>query len=142
MLQRSTMRTGSGLSNGSSRPHRGQHDASDPQRRPVRNWVQKSAHLGALIAAKPRIHGMIRDAVWAGLLPEQILETRLSEVIETATSTISAHLTVMNKLWTVQLTRHFVSCSEHALIVAHHTAWLKNVLVRVMSSARSPMCPT
>ena len=30
---------------------------------------------------------MIRDAVRAGLLPEQILETRLSEVIETATST-------------------------------------------------------
>ena len=29
---------------------------------------------------------MIRDAVWAGDLPEQILETRLSEVIETATS--------------------------------------------------------
>ena len=30
---------------------------------------------------------MIRGAVRAGLLPEQILETRLSEVIETATST-------------------------------------------------------
>ena len=43
--------------------------------------------MGALIAAKPRIEGMIRDAVWAGLLPEQILETRFSDVIETATST-------------------------------------------------------
>ena len=30
---------------------------------------------------------MVRDAVLAGLLPEQLLETRLSEVIETATST-------------------------------------------------------
>ena len=30
---------------------------------------------------------MIQDAVWAGLLPEQILEACLSEVIETATST-------------------------------------------------------
>ena len=30
---------------------------------------------------------MIRDAVRAGLLPEQILEARLSEVVETATST-------------------------------------------------------
>ena len=30
---------------------------------------------------------MIRDAVWAGLLPEQILETRLTADIETATST-------------------------------------------------------
>ena len=29
------------------------------------------------------------------------------------------------------------SCTEHALIVAHHTAWLKNVLVRVMSSTWS-----
>ena len=28
-------------------------------------------------------------------------------------------------LWTVHLTCHFFSCSEHALIVAHHTAWLK-----------------
>ena len=42
------------------------------------------AHMGALIAGKPRIQGLIRDA---GHLPEQILETRLSEVIETATST-------------------------------------------------------
>ena len=29
---------------------------------------------------------------------------------------------------------HFFSCSTHALIVAHHTAWLKNVLVRFTSS--------
>ena len=43
--------------------------------------------LGALIAAKPHIQGMIRDAVLAGLLPKQLLETRLSEAIETATST-------------------------------------------------------
>ena len=47
---------------------------------------------GALIAAKPQIQGMIRDAVRAGLLPEQILETRLSEVIETATSTYLSEL--------------------------------------------------
>ena len=37
------------------------------------------------MAAKPRIQGMIRDAVWAGLLPGQILEAGLSEVIEAAT---------------------------------------------------------
>ena len=49
--------------------------------------IAAPAHVGALIAAKPRIQGMIRDAVWAGLLPEQILETRLSEVIQTATTT-------------------------------------------------------
>ena len=30
---------------------------------------------------------MIRDAVWAGLLPEKILEAHFAEVIETATST-------------------------------------------------------
>ena len=45
-------------------------------------------------------------------------------------------------VWTVHLIRHFFSCSEHALIVAHHTAWLKNVLVCVMSSAQSPMWAT
>ena len=45
--------------------------------------IAAPAHLRALIAAKPRIHGVIRDAVLAGLL----LETRLSEVIDTATST-------------------------------------------------------
>ena len=28
------------------------------------------AHLGALIAAKPRIQAMIQDAAWAGFLPE------------------------------------------------------------------------
>ena len=37
---------------------------------------------------------MIRDAVLAGLLPEQLLETRLSELIETATST---YLTMRSK---------------------------------------------
>ena len=49
--------------------------------------IAAPAHLGALIAAKPRIRGVIRDVLLAGLLPEQLLETRLSEVIETATST-------------------------------------------------------
>ena len=48
--------------------------------------IAAPAPLGALIAATPRIQGMIRDAIWAGPLPEQILETRLSEVIETATT--------------------------------------------------------
>ena len=46
--------------------------------------IAAPAHLGALIAAKPRIQRLNRDAVWAGLLPEQILEARLSL---TATST-------------------------------------------------------
>ena len=32
--------------------------------------IAAPAHLGALIAAKPRILGMIRDAVRGGLLPE------------------------------------------------------------------------
>ena len=44
-------------------------------------------HLGTLIAVKPRIQAMIQDAVWSGLPPEHILETRLTAVIETATST-------------------------------------------------------
>ena len=35
------------------------------------------AHLGALTAAKPRIQAMIRDAVRAGLFPEQISEAPL-----------------------------------------------------------------
>ena len=75
------------------KPHRGQDDASDPQRRQsgigfkrVRD-IAAPAHLTALIAAKPRIQGVIRHVVWAGFLPEQILEAHLSEVIETATST-------------------------------------------------------
>ena len=37
------------------------------------------AHLGAVIAAKPRVQAMIQDAVLAGLLPEQPLETRLPQ---------------------------------------------------------------
>ena len=40
-------------------------------------------------------------------------------------------------VWTVHFIRHFFSCSEHAPIVVHHTAWLKNVLLRVMSSTWS-----
>ena len=71
--------------------HRGQHDTSNPQCRPDRNWVQKSARHrssrtpGSSHRSQTAHPGMIRDAVWAGLLPEQILEAR--EVIETATST-------------------------------------------------------
>ena len=49
--------------------------------------IAAPAHVGALIAAKRRIRGMIRDAVLTGLLPEQLLETRLSEVINVGTST-------------------------------------------------------
>ena len=45
------------------------------------------AHLGALIAARPRILAMIRDAVAAGLLPEQPLVARLAAVVEAATTT-------------------------------------------------------
>ena len=48
------------------------------------------AHLGALIEAKPHIQGTIREAVWAGLLPEQILEARLSEVMAATSTYLSA----------------------------------------------------
>ena len=56
------------------------------------------AHLRAVVAAKQRIQAMIQDAVVAGFLPKQPLETRhnpprsprwrrpLAAVIETATS--------------------------------------------------------
>ena len=40
--------------------------------------IAAPAHLGALIAAKPRIQAMIQDAVTVGLLPRQPLETRLA----------------------------------------------------------------
>ena len=55
--------------------------------------IAAPAHLGGLIAAKPCIQAMIRDAVWAGHLPEHLLETRLTAVIETATST---HLSALD----------------------------------------------
>ena len=94
MLQRSMMKSGSGLSNGSSRVLRRIAGYKQPsvQDSPGSGFkrprdIAAPAHLGALIAAKPRIQGMIRDAVWAGLLPEQILETCLTVVIETATTT-------------------------------------------------------
>ena len=49
--------------------------------------IAAPAHLGALIAARPRIRALIQDAVLAGLLLQQRLETRLDAVIATATST-------------------------------------------------------
>ena len=49
--------------------------------------IAAPAHLGALIAAKPRIQAVIQDGVTAGLLPKHPLETRLAAVIETALST-------------------------------------------------------
>ena len=45
-----------------------------------------STPCGALTAAEPRIQAMTQDAAVAGLLPKP-LETRLSAIIETATST-------------------------------------------------------
>ena len=49
--------------------------------------IAAPANLGALTGAKPRIQAMIQDAVLAGLLPKQHLESRLAAVIETYTST-------------------------------------------------------
>ena len=49
--------------------------------------IAAPAHLGALIAANPRIQAMIQDGVTAGLLPKQAWVTRLTAVIETAIST-------------------------------------------------------
>ena len=40
--------------------------------------IAAPAHLGVLIAATPRIQAMIQDAVWAGLLPKNPLETCLA----------------------------------------------------------------
>ena len=47
--------------------------------------IADPAHLGALIAAKPRILAMMPEAVTAGLLPKQPLVTRLG-VVEAATT--------------------------------------------------------
>ena len=49
--------------------------------------IATPAHMGALIASKPRIQAMIQHTVFAGLLPRHPLETRLAAVIVTATST-------------------------------------------------------
>ena len=60
----------------------------------------------ALITAELCIQAMIRDAVWEGLHPEQILEARLSEVIDTATSTN------LRALDNDELSNREVVCSE------------------------------
>ena len=86
-LQKSTTRLGSGLSNEDSMRQAtlsaGQSGIGCKRARDI----AAPAHLRALIAAKPRIQAVIQDAVWAGLLPEHLLETRLAAVIGTATST-------------------------------------------------------
>ena len=64
------------------------------QRRPVRDRIQESSgtlrvqhtFLG-LVAANPRILAMIQDAVTAGLLRKQPLETGLTAIDDTATTT-------------------------------------------------------
>ena len=48
--------------------------------------VARPAHLGALIAARPRIRDTIRDATIAGLLPEQPFWARLDDLVETASA--------------------------------------------------------
>ena len=54
--------------------------------------ITSPAHLGAFIAATPRILAMTQDAVMAGLLPKQPLVTCLAAMIEAATTTyLAAH---------------------------------------------------
>ena len=66
--------------------HGGQFGTSNTQRNPIPERKQEgtrhrwSCAPAALIAAKPRIKAMIRDAVAAGLLLEQPLVTRLAAV--------------------------------------------------------------
>ena len=91
-LLKSSTRLDGGLLRGSFKDG-GQLDASHTQRRPVLNWIKKRsrdiavpAHMGALTAARPRIQAMIQGAVTAILL-RRPLEARLTQVIETATST-------------------------------------------------------
>ena len=93
MLQRSTTRSGA-----LPRSHAGQHDASDPQRRPVGNWVQKSVRhrcSNTPGSSHRSIQALIQDAVcssrsrsWRRTSP------RSSRQLP---PTISAHLTVMSK---------------------------------------------
>ena len=85
------MRLGKGLSKGSSqdsrrtawcKPHSAQ---AIPELDTKRRDIAAPAHLGALIAAKPRIQAMIQ-ARYSHSWPSIPLETRLDAVIETATS--------------------------------------------------------
>ena len=50
--------------------------------------VARPAHLGALIAARPPIRDMFRDATLAGLLPEQRLVARLDHLIQAASTAL------------------------------------------------------
>ena len=63
--------------------------ASHAQRRSVRNWFQEvsrccsQVYLGALVATRPRIRDMVREATIAGPLPEQPLVPHLDNLIDT-----------------------------------------------------------
>ena len=82
--------------------------------------VARPAHLGALIAAKPRILDMIRGATTAGLLPEQPLLARLSAPIESATA---AFLDVVDdaERYTSRLYLQKASPSSGRVVVADNT---------------------
>ena len=102
-LQRSTTRSDGGLSNGSSQPSEGsvrQATLSTSESgiglRRVRDMTAR-AHLGALIAAKPRIQDMIQDEVWESLVPEKILEEPSPKSSRQLPPLFSAHLTMISK---------------------------------------------
>ena len=103
-LQESTLRLGSGLLNGSSQVSPTQATLGAGQSgigyKRARD-VAAPAHLGALTAAKSRIHAMIRDAVWSKPSTKAPLGTRLAAVIETATSTYLSALSLAASIWRI-----------------------------------------
>ena len=61
--------------------HGREHGTGHTQRRPARD-IAALTHLGALVAAKPRIQATFQDAVAAGLLPKHSLEARLERSLK------------------------------------------------------------
>ena len=72
------------------------------------------AHLGALIAAKPRILEMIQDAATAGLLPKQPTVTRLDAVIEAATAAYLAALDGVENVTALPYIRKAAQAADEA----------------------------
>ena len=74
--------------------------------------VARPAHLGALVAASPRVKDMVRACASAGLLPADLLETRLDSLIATAEASYYSVLDEVEKVKAEEFLRRAKAAAE------------------------------
>ena len=93
--------------------------------------VARPAHLGAVVAARPRIRDVIRDATIAGLIAVQSLLARLDDLVETASAPFLDTLNDSGKRTAHSYLQQAVQAADEAWQdMVHDKNWPTQSLVR------------